>query len=177
MVGFGSCARFVIRSPIFCLPRSNMISSTLIRCALEHYQVRNWPPVRPRKSGHFGQKKAYGTRDSQAVSHPGTNRARPSLTSVFGREPVLSRCYGRRRRCGNGITLHYATWVSYFIMNNNKHCESSKQRKHAQLLYGILWKTLALSLHSAKSMKWSGIACDILSLLYALHVRPGTILK
>ena len=45
-------------------------------------------------------KKDYGTRGSQAVSHPGTNRARPCLTSVFGREPVCSRCYGRSRKPG-----------------------------------------------------------------------------
>ena len=41
--------------------------------------------------------KTYGTQDSQAVSHPSTSRARPCLTSVIEREPVRSRCYGRRR--------------------------------------------------------------------------------
>ena len=45
-------------------------------------------------------KKGYGTRGSQAVSHPSTNRARLSLTSVIGREPVLSQCYGRSREVG-----------------------------------------------------------------------------
>ena len=34
--------------------------------------------------------KVYGTRYSQAVTHPSTNRARRCLTSVIGREPVLS---------------------------------------------------------------------------------------
>jgi hypothetical protein len=42
--------------------------------------------------------KVYGTRYSQAVTHPSTNRARRCLTSVIGREPVLSTWYGRRRQ-------------------------------------------------------------------------------
>ena len=37
-----------------------------------------------------GLAKVYGTRYSQAVTHPSTNRARRCLTSVIGREPVLS---------------------------------------------------------------------------------------
>ena len=41
---------------------------------------------------------AYNTRDSQAVTHPSTNRARRCLTSVIRREPVYSTWYGRRRR-------------------------------------------------------------------------------
>ena len=44
------------------------------------------------------QQNAYNTRDSQAVTHPSTNPARPGLTSVIRREPVLSRWYGRRRK-------------------------------------------------------------------------------
>ena len=43
-------------------------------------------------------KKAYNTRDSQAVTHPSTNRARRCLTSVIRREPVFSTWYGRRQR-------------------------------------------------------------------------------
>ncbi|ESO98699.1 hypothetical protein LOTGIDRAFT_101925, partial [Lottia gigantea] len=38
----------------------------------------------------------YNTRCSQAVTHPSTNRARRCLTSVIGRELVLSTRYGRR---------------------------------------------------------------------------------
>ena len=38
----------------------------------------------------------YGTWYSQAVTHPNTNQARRCLTSVIGREPVLSTWYGRR---------------------------------------------------------------------------------
>ena len=40
--------------------------------------------------------KAYDTKYSQAVTHPSTNFARQGLTSVIGREPVLSLWYGRR---------------------------------------------------------------------------------
>ena len=43
------------------------------------------------------KKYAYGTRYSQAVTHPSTNRARRCLTSVIGREPVFSTWYGRNR--------------------------------------------------------------------------------
>ena len=41
-------------------------------------------------------KKVYDTWYSQAVTHPSTNQARRCLTSVIGREPVLSTWYGRR---------------------------------------------------------------------------------
>ena len=37
-----------------------------------------------------GKQKVYSTRYSQAVTHPSTNRARRCLTSVIGRELVLS---------------------------------------------------------------------------------------
>ena len=38
----------------------------------------------------------YSNLYSQAVTHPSTNRSRPCLTSVIGRELVHSRWYGRR---------------------------------------------------------------------------------
>ena len=41
---------------------------------------------------------ANGTRCSQAVTHPSTNRAQCCLTSVIGRELVYSTWYGRCRR-------------------------------------------------------------------------------
>ncbi|EDO26187.1 predicted protein, partial [Nematostella vectensis] len=44
------------------------------------------------------KRNAYSTRYSKAVTHPSTNRAQSSLTSVIGREPVFSRWYGRRRK-------------------------------------------------------------------------------
>ncbi|ESO86399.1 hypothetical protein LOTGIDRAFT_76955, partial [Lottia gigantea] len=46
--------------------------------------------------GKYQQKGVYSTRCSQAVTHPSTNRARRCLTSVIGRELVLSTWYGRR---------------------------------------------------------------------------------
>ena len=48
---------------------------------------------------------AYNTGYSQAVTHPSTNPARQGLTSVIGREPVLSLWYGRRRGKGVEIVL------------------------------------------------------------------------
>ena len=41
-------------------------------------------------------KKVYSTWDSKAVAQPSTSQARRGLTSVIGREPVLSAWYGRR---------------------------------------------------------------------------------
>jgi hypothetical protein len=52
------------------------------------------------------RKKVYGTRYSQAVTHPSTNRARRCLTSVIGREPVLSTWYGRRRYGAAKLAIH-----------------------------------------------------------------------
>lgn len=49
------------------------------------------------------KKKAYNTGYSQAVTHPSTNPARQGLTSVIGREPVLSLWYGRRQEKGAEI--------------------------------------------------------------------------
>ena len=52
------------------------------------------------KSCRSLEKKAqngYGTRCSQAVTHPSTDRARRCLTSVIRREPVFSTWYGRNR--------------------------------------------------------------------------------
>ena len=54
------------------------------------------------KGGGGGVKKkkkvVNSTRCSQAVTHPSTNWARRCLTSVIGREPVLSTWYGRWRQ-------------------------------------------------------------------------------
>ena len=47
--------------------------------------------------GRGENKEAYDTGYSQAVTHPSTNPARQSLTSVIGREPVFSLWYGRRQ--------------------------------------------------------------------------------
>ena len=63
-------------------------SQTRYRCATGPFEQRY----------HLMQN-AYNTRDSQAVTHPSTNRARRCLTSVIRREPVYSTWYGRRRNC------------------------------------------------------------------------------
>ena len=44
------------------------------------------------------EQEAYGTRYSQAVSHPGTDRARPCLASEIGRDRACSGWCGRERR-------------------------------------------------------------------------------
>ena len=46
-----------------------------------------------------------GTRCSQAVTHPSTNRARCCLTSVIGRELVFSAWYGRCRQSASCLAL------------------------------------------------------------------------
>ena len=43
------------------------------------------------------KKKDYSTQSSQVVSNPSTNRARRGLTSLIGREVVLSSWYGRNQ--------------------------------------------------------------------------------
>ena len=42
--------------------------------------------------------KVYNTMDSRVVTQPGTDAALQDLTSVIGREPVLSLWCGRRRK-------------------------------------------------------------------------------
>ena len=44
------------------------------------------------------KKKDYSTQSSQVVSNPSTNRARRGLTSLIGREVVLSSWYGRNHQ-------------------------------------------------------------------------------
>ena len=64
--------------------------------------------------------KVYDTRYSQAVTHPSTNRARRCLTSVIGREPVLSTWYGRRRfpKRTDAIWLHAMHASTFFVIKH-----------------------------------------------------------
>ena len=57
----------------------------------------HWPSF-SQGEGHKRQnlQNVYSNLYSQAVTHPSTNRSRPCLTSVIGRELVHSRWYGRR---------------------------------------------------------------------------------
>ena len=48
------------------------------------------------------EQRAYGTRYSQAVSHPGTDRARPCLASEIGRDRACSGWCGRERTSPSG---------------------------------------------------------------------------
>src|SRR5271155_3127325 len=63
---------------------------------LENYNYFKVIPFSSKKWVTRKKTDVYSTRYSQAVTHPGTNRARRCLTSVIGREPVLSTWYGRR---------------------------------------------------------------------------------
>ena len=51
--------------------------------------------------------KAYSTWGSKAVAQPSTSQARRGLTSVIGREPVLSAWYGRKPKatCKFGLRM------------------------------------------------------------------------
>ena len=55
--------------------------------------------------------KAYGTRYSQAVTHPSTNRALRCLTSVIGRELVCSTWYGRRQQAPLVPAIYIKIWA------------------------------------------------------------------
>ena len=59
-----------------------------------------------------GGKSDNGTRCSQAVTHPSTNRARCCLTSVIGRELVFSAWYGRCQRSWREMAITYRISVS-----------------------------------------------------------------
>jgi hypothetical protein len=52
-------------------------------------------------------KKVYSTWGSKAVAQPSTSQARRGLTSVIGREPVLSAWCGRRPKCVVANSLIY----------------------------------------------------------------------
>jgi hypothetical protein len=53
--------------------------------------------------------KAYSTWGSKAVAQPSTIQARRGLTSVIGREPVLSAWYGRKPKAISKYGLNNAT--------------------------------------------------------------------
>ena len=68
-------------------------------------QQTKTPPNLRNERGKKKKKNPNSTRCSQAVTHPSTNRARRYLTSVIGREPVLSTWYGRWRQTAKNIRL------------------------------------------------------------------------
>ena len=75
-------------------------------CAQDIYRDQ-WNTINSgRTSGGKIEFEAYGTRYSQAVTHPSTNRALRCLTAVIGRELVCSTWYGRRQQ-GNLWCLRY----------------------------------------------------------------------
>ena len=58
----------------------------------------------------------YSTKYSQAVTHPSTNLAQCCLTSVIGRELVLSTWYGRRHE--KGAKVAYWSNLTPFLEEN-----------------------------------------------------------
>jgi hypothetical protein len=76
---------------------------------------------------------AKGTRDSQAVTHPSTNRAQCCLTSVIGREPVRSTWYGPWQRSPSFI-------LYLFLSSSSLHTEIDKV-----IIYPII--PISVSLH------------------------------
>ena len=58
---------------------------------------------------------AYDTKYSQAVTHPSTNLAQCCLTSVIGRELVLSTWYGRRH-----LSMENVPYIKCKCINEEK---------------------------------------------------------
>ena len=89
----------------FCGLNGLFASSVTLKLFLQGWQKKNSliassqkrKKKKKKKKGNKKSKKAYNTWYSQAVTHPSTNPARQGLTSVIGREPVLSLWYGRRQ--------------------------------------------------------------------------------
>ena len=69
--------------------------------------------------GRGQNKEAYDTGYSQAVTHPSTNPARQSLTSVIGREPVFFFISKKPQRAvfigNNTVSLHCFCLSVFFI--------------------------------------------------------------
>jgi hypothetical protein len=65
------------------------------------------------------KEEAYGTWYSQAVTHPSTNQARRCLTSVIGRELVLSTWYGRKRKGISVTEYHSGDYQGYYYEIGN----------------------------------------------------------
>ena len=105
---------------------------------------------RAARQKHYGllnctKAKVNSTRRSQAVSHPSNIRAQRCLTSVIGREPVLSTWYGRWHLHKH---RHIANeWMVSSITNWN-------------LLEGTLW-TVLMQKSMAAGTFWTHFSCIV----------------
>ncbi|GBP70578.1 hypothetical protein EVAR_54388_1 [Eumeta japonica] len=77
------------------------------------------------RTGGLSVHKANITRCSQAVTHPSTDRARRSLTSVIGREPVDSAWYGRWRRSHKANITRCSQAVTHPSTDRARRCLTS----------------------------------------------------
>ena len=98
------CACLCALKQGFCRLNGLFASSVTLKLFLQGWQKKNSlialsqkRKKKQKQKGNKKSKKAYNTWYSQAVTHPSTNPARQGLTSVIGREPVLSLWYGRRQ--------------------------------------------------------------------------------
>lgn len=77
------CARYVLAAPYFYFFANFLL-------------VIELADTYPKRGKRIKNQKAYSTWGSKAVAQPSTIQARRGLTSVIGREPVLSAWYGRK---------------------------------------------------------------------------------
>ncbi len=92
------------------------------------------------KNTYIYIQKAYSTWGSKAVAQPSTSQARRGLTSVIGREPVLSAWYGRKPKalCLNShlyAILFYFILFIYFILFNMKKIDIHDHSIHVVFLF------------------------------------------
>ena len=87
------------------------------------------------------KKKDYSTQSSQVVSNPSTNRARRGLTSLIGREVVLSSWYGRNQ---------YSYFLPFYLYKKKK--ERKKEKKEIQLSLYETHLSLFILIHSCDHM-------------------------
>ena len=99
------------------------------------------------------KKKDYSTQSSQVVSNPSTNRARRGLTSLIGREVVLSSWYGRNQ---------YSFLLFYFLLHSLKK-EKKKEsllhtltHSHTHTFFPFLCASVVIKLKIAFFHRWKG---------------------
>ena len=96
------------------------------------------------------KKKDYSTQSSQVVSNPSTNRARRGLTSLIGREVVLSSWYGRNQ---------YYFLLFYFLLHSptkRKSCAHTLTLSLSFPPFPFLCASVVFNLKIAFFRRWKG---------------------